>query len=264
MFANFRSLAAASAIAAACLTGTSAEAGAGTIIGLVDGKTLVTIDPASRKVTAKADITGATNVLGIDVRPADGMLYGIAADGSIVTIDAKTGQATMKSKLSEAWKQGVTTTFDFNPAADRLRLMSSEGMSLRINVDDGKAAVDGSHKFKEGDANAGKTPKVVAGAYTNSIKGTKATALYNIDATTGSLVTQAPPNDGVLNTIGSLGMAVSGAVAFNIVASGEDKNDAWLVAGGVLHSVDLKTGKATMVGKVDGLSGTLTDIAWMD
>ena len=40
MFANFRSLAAASAIAAACLTGTSAEAGAGTIIGLVDARPL--------------------------------------------------------------------------------------------------------------------------------------------------------------------------------------------------------------------------------
>ena len=36
---------------------------------------------------------------------------------------------------------------------------------------------------------AGKTPRVVAGAYTNSFKDTKATALYNIDAATGSLVT---------------------------------------------------------------------------
>ena len=114
----------------------------------------MTIEPASRKVTARADITGAANVLGIDVRPADGMLYGIAADGSIVTIDAKTGQATMKSKLTEMLKAGVTATVDFNPAADRLRVMGSDGTSHRINVDDGKVTVDGSHKFKEGDANA--------------------------------------------------------------------------------------------------------------
>ena len=161
-------------------------------------------------------------------------------------------------------KPGVTATVDFNPVADRLRVMGSDGTSLRVNVDDGKVTVDGSHKYKEGDANAGKTPKVVAGAYTNSWKGTKATTLYNIDAATGALVTQAPPNDGVLNTIGSLGMPVSGPVAFNIVALGEDKNDAWLVAGGALYSVDLKTGKATMAGKIEGLSGTLTDIAWID
>ena len=126
----------------------------------------------------------------------------------------------MKSKLSRAVDQaGVAATFDFNPVADRLRLMSSEGVSLRINVDDGKVTVDGSHKYKDGDANAGKTPRVVAGAYTNSFKGTKATTLYNIDAATGSLVTQAPPNDGVLNTVGSLGIAVNGPVAFNIVSS---------------------------------------------
>jgi hypothetical protein len=104
----------------------------------------------------------------------------------------------------------------------------------------------------------------VAGAYTNSAKGAKATALYNIDAATGALVTQAPPNDGVLNTVGSLGMPVSGPVAFNIVSSGEDKNDAWLVAGGTLYSVDLKSGKATMVGKIEALSGNLGDIAWVD
>jgi Domain of unknown function (DUF4394) len=261
MRSNLRS-AALAAVAASGLMATSANAAS--IIGLVDGKTLVTIDPVSRKATGKVEIKGAGNILGIDVRPADGMLYGIAADGSIVTIDPKTGQATVKSKLSESWKQGVTTTFDFNPAADRLRLMSSEGVSLRINVDDGKTTVDGSHKYKDGDANAGKAPKVVAGAYTNSWKGTKATTLYNIDAATGVLVTQAPPNDGVLNTVGSLGMAVSGPVAFNIVSTGEDKNEGWLVANGALYSVDLKTGKASMVGKIEGLSGNLGDIAWID
>jgi hypothetical protein len=176
----------------------------------------------------------------------------------------KSGKAAQKSKLSEALKPGVTVTVDFNPVADRLRLMGSDGMSLRVNVDDGKAVVDGSHKFKEGDANAGKTPKVVAGSYSNSWKGTKATTLYNIDATTGSLVTQAPPNDGVLNTVGSLGIAMNGAAAFNIVAVGEDRNDGWLASGGNLYSVDLKTGKASMVGKIAGLPGKLTDIAWID
>jgi Domain of unknown function (DUF4394) len=263
MFRQIKLLTLAGALAASAFATSGAQA-AGWIVGLVDGKSIVTIDPATRKVASKADIKGAGPILGIDVRPADGMIYGVAGDGSIVTIDAKSGQATPKSKLSEMLKPGVTPTIDFNPAADRLRLMGSDGTSLRANVDDGKVTVDGSHKYKDGDANAGKTPKVVAGAYSNSVKGTKATTLYNIDATTGALVTQAPPNDGVLNTIGSLGMAISGPVAFNIVNSGEDKNDGWLVAGGSLYSVDLKTGKATMVGRIEGLSGALTDIAWVD
>ena len=202
---NLKALALAGTILSAPLLANAASAAS--IIGLVDGKTLVWVDPATKKVTGAADIKGAANVVGIDVRPADGMLYAVTADGSIDTIDAKSGQATMKSKLSETLKAGVTVTVDFNPAADRLRMMSSDGTSLRINVDDGKVTVDGSHKFKDGDANAGKTPKVVAGAYINSLNPKPtATALYNIDATTGSLVTQAPPNDGVLNTIGSLGV----------------------------------------------------------
>jgi 3D (Asp-Asp-Asp) domain-containing protein len=263
MFRQMKLLTFAAALAASACATTGAEA-AGWIVGLVDGKSIVTIDPATRKVTSKVDVKGAGPLAGIDVRPADGMLYGVAGDGTIFTIDIKSGQATMKSKMSETLKAGVTATVDFNPVADRLRVMGSDGTSLRVNVDDGKATVDGSHKYKDGDANAGKTPKVVAGAYSNSWKGTKATTLYGIDAATGALVTQAPPNDGVLNTVGSLGMAVSGPVAFNIVSTGEDKNDAWLAAGGALYAVDLKTGKASMVGKIEGLSGNLGDIAWID
>ena len=260
MFGIFKTMAAAGAIAAVTLMTTAAHA-EGRIVGLVDGKSIVTIDPASRKVNSTVNIRGVGMILGVDVRPADGMLYGVTSDGDVVTIDIRTGQATKKSKLTEAWKRSAATTFDFNPVADRLRLMSAEGVSWRSNVDDGAVTVDGSHKYKD---MAGKTPRIVAGAYTNSIKGTKATTLYNIDVATGSLVSQNPPNDGILNTVGSLGIPVKGPVAFNIVASGPDQNAAWLAMGGALYSVDLKSGKATMAGKIAGLNGTLTDITWMD
>lgn len=250
------------ALAASSAFATAAQAGS--ILGLVEGKWIVTIDPGTRKVVKGVDIKGAGKLIGIDVRPSDGLLYGVTADGGIVTIDPQSGQATQKSKLSENLKPGVIATVDFNPVADRLRVMGSDGTSLRVNVDDGKATVDGSHKFKDGDANAGKTPKIVAGAYSNSVKGTQSTMLYDIDATTASLVTQAPPNDGVLNTVGPLGIKLEGAVGFNIVSSAPDKNDAWLTTGGALYAVDLKSGKATMAGKFTGLPGYLTDIAWTD
>jgi hypothetical protein len=238
-------------------------ASAASIIGLVDGKTLVWVDPGTKKVTGKADIKGAANIVGIDVRPADGMLYAVSADGGIYTVDAKSGAATMKSKLSETLKAGVTVTVDFNPVADRMRIITSEGVNLRVNVDDGKATVDGALKYKDGDAQAGKTPKVVAGAYTNSSNPKpSATTLFDIDDA-GHLLTQAPPNDGILNTVGMLGVKIDGPVAFNIVNKGED-NAAWLVTGGTLYSVDLKTGKATSAGKLEGISGKLSDIAWVD
>ena len=262
MFGKMKVLALTGALAASSLVATGAQA-AGWIIGLVDGKSIVTIDPATRKVASKVDVKGAGMLVGIDVRPADGMLYALTADGGIYTVDAKTGAATMKSKLSETLKAGVTVTVDFNPVADRLRIITSEGVNLRVNVDDGKATVDGPLKFKDGDAQAGKTPRVVAGAYTNSSNPKPgATALYDIDEA-GHLLSQAPPNDGVLNTIGMLGVKLDGPVAFNIVAMGED-NSAWLVNAGTLFSVDLKTGKATSAGKIEGLSGKLSDIAWID
>ncbi|MGQ4274412.1 DUF4394 domain-containing protein [Terrihabitans sp. B22-R8] len=249
----------ASALLAA--TAFSGTASAASLVGLVGNDTLVLLDPASGKSTAKVTIDAP--IWGIDVRPADGMLYGVTADNRIVTIDPTTGKTTEKAKLSEGLKSGVTATVDFNPAADRLRIMADDGTSLRVNVDDGKAIVDGSHKWKAGDANEGKTPKIVAGAYTNSRNGQKPekTELYNVDAT-GSLVLQAPPNDGTLNTVGSLGMVPTGPVAFNIVAS-EGKNEAWLAHGGKLYSVDVKTGAAKEALTLEA-GGELTDIAWWE
>jgi hypothetical protein len=237
-------------------------ASAQSIVALVGDNTIAVIDPASRKVTASWSVKGVNKLAGIDVRPADGMLYGVTDNGWIVTIDTKTGAATQKAELSTKLSNNATATVDFNPAADRLRLMGSDGTSLRVNVDDGKVTVDGTHKFADADANKGKTPKVIAGAYSNSVKGTKETTLYNIDATTWSLVRQVPPNDGVLNTIGSLGIKASEPVAFNVVATGEGQNAAWLVTGGSLYSVDLGTGKATQAGAILNLKGTIRDIAW--
>jgi hypothetical protein len=244
------------------LLGAAESASAQAIVALVGDNTIAMIDPASRKVTASMPVKGVNKLAGIDVRPTDGMLYGVTDNGWIVTIDTKTGAATQKAELSTKLPAGVTATVDFNPAADRLRLMGSDGTSLRVNVDDGKVTADGSHKYAEADASKGKTPKVVAGAYSNSVKGTKETTLYNIDASNWSLVRQAPPNDGVLNTIGSLGVKAAEPIAFNIVATGEGQNAAWLATGGSLYSVDLTTGKATPAGAIMNLKGTIRDIAW--
>ncbi len=253
-----------SLLASIALTGAIVAANAASaqqIVALVGDNSLAMIDPGKRTVTATMPVKGVKKLAGIDVRPADGMLYGITDDGKIVTIDTKTGAATQKAELSE--KAKGTITVDFNPAADRLRIMSNDGTSHRVNVDDGKVIVDGSHKYADTDAAKGKKPNVVAGAYSNSVKGTKETTLYNIDATAGTLVRQAPPNDGVLNTIGSLGVKLSGPAAFNIVNMGEGKNDGWLMSGNTLYSVDISSGKATAAGTVNGLKGQVRDIAWL-
>jgi hypothetical protein len=255
---SFRSLFAASA---ALLLIPAAAANAAQVAALVGSDTIVTVDTAQKKATGSVKVTGISGALvGIDVRPADGMLYGLVDDGTIVTIAAD-GKATVKSKLDTMLAKGVTATVDFNPVADRLRVMGSDGMSLRANVDDGKVTKDGDHKYAETDMHKGEKPNVIAGAYTNSVNGTKETALFNIDGTIGALVKQAPPNDGILGAVGKLGIKPA-SVAFDIWSDGT-RNEAWLMADGTLYSVDLATGKATEAARISGVTGKVTDIAIM-
>jgi hypothetical protein len=241
--------------------GLTLPATAATLVGLVDGKSLALIDTDSKTMTKTVAISGAPALVGIDQRPADGLLYGLAADGTLFTIDVANGKATMKSKLSAMLPAGVVATVDFNPVADRLRVIGSDGSNLRANVDDGMVTTDGMLKFAETDMHKGEKANIVAGAYTNSVKGAKEMALFDIDGTIGGLIKQAPPNDGVLNAVGKFGVSAAGPMAFDILADGKGGNVAWLLAGGTLHQVDLATGKATVVGKIAGLSGTVTDIA---
>lgn len=249
----------AAAAAAFCFSASAAQAA--TVAGLMDGgATLVWIDTGSMKVTKTVKIQGAS-LVGIDVRPADKQLYGVTTQGKIVVIDAATGKVTEKSQISERLPEGGSISVDFNPAADRLRVIGADGTSLRVNVEDGKATVDGSLKYAEGDANKGKTPRAGAVAYSNSFAGTKETALYDIDVANGVLVKQAPPNDGILNTIGALGVKLDGGAAFDIVADGNGGNQAWLVSGNRLYLVDLTKGTAKQTNTIGGLKGKLMDIA---
>jgi sugar lactone lactonase YvrE len=248
----------------AALLASAAFAGAAqaqTVAALVGDDTLAMVDVKAAKVTKSMKISGASGkIVGIDVRPADGMLYALAVDGTLYTVDA-TGKATQKSKLEKTLADGVMGTVDFNPVADRLRVIGSDGTNLRVNVDDGKVTTDGKLAFAEKDMHKGEMPKIVAGAYTNSMKGAKETVLFDIDATIGALIKQTPPNDGVLNAVGKFGVTTS-SYAFDIATMG-DKNEGYLMAGDTLYTVSLETGKATMVTKIAGVTGAVRDIAVM-
>jgi hypothetical protein len=88
--------------------------------------------------------------MGIDVRPADDKLYGVTDKGQIATIDPATGQSTQVSRLSEPFVAGGRAVVDFNPMADRRRLMGMNGTNFRINVDTGAVTRDGTLKYQAG------------------------------------------------------------------------------------------------------------------
>lgn len=243
------------------LSTSAATAKAATLVGLTVDNKVVKIDTATMAASPPMAISGADQVVGIDVRPADGKLYGLTAAGQLVVIDHTNGKATPGSTLSQKLPLGLRPVVDFNPAADRLRVIGADGQSLRVNVDDGATTVDKPLNYDAGDANNGKKPMVAAGAYTNSSKGAKSTELFHVDGATGALVLQNPPNDGILKSRGAVGVPGLADAAMDIDNEAEGKNTAYLIAGGTLYTVDLANGKATQVGALKGTNGRLVDIA---
>jgi len=237
------------------------SAQAATLIGLTAEGQLVKIDTATLAASAPMKIGDSDRVLGIDVRPADGKLYGLTGAGQLVTIDTASGKATPVAILSTKAELGTRPIVDFNPVADRLRVIGADGASLRIDVQTGATIVDKPLVYDTADANAGKKPSVAAGAYTNSAKGAKATELFHVDGSTGALVLQSPPNDGILKTRGAVGISGAPDVVMDIVQEGEGKNTVYLIAGNTLHTIDLVTGKATPIGTIKGMTDKLVDVA---
>lgn len=230
------------------------------LVGIAGVDTLVSFAAnAPAAVTTIAAITGLApgdTLLGMDFRPATGALYGLAASGALYTIDIASGVASAASVLG-ADPADSTAPFtalagsafgvDFNPVPDRLRVVGNSGQNLRINVASGATTTDGTLT---------RPPQIAAAAYTNSFAASTATQLYVIDANSAGLSLQAPPNDGVLSSVNSLGVNLTdaNAIGFDIAGGGNGFALATLLADGAtqssLYRITLATGQATLVGPV--------------
>lgn len=252
------------ACSSAALALSLSAAAAAPAIGLAGDRTLVMFDTESLEVSGMIEVEGVTRLHGIDMRPANNTLVGVTDDNRIVTIDPATGAATELSTMDTELPAGdAQVVVDFNPVPDRMRLMTGT-TNHRVNVDTGEVTVDGELVFESGDANEAATPMVVAAAYTNSFGQPEETAMFDIDAGLGALLAQISPNDGILATVGELGIAEPGAMmAFDIQATEALENTAWLVTGNMLYTVDLETGAATEVGAIAGAEAEIRDITVM-
>lgn len=234
------------------------------VIGLVGGNSLVMFDSETPAQVQTKAVTGTAGLVGIDYRPGNKTLVGVTTDGKIVTIDTATGAATELSTMNTPLPKGdMPVIVDFNPMADRLRLMTGT-TNHRVNVDTGEVTVDGALAFAADDMYAGETPMIAAAAYTNSFGKPEATAMYDIDTKNGALVQQTKPNDGTLAAIGKLGVTLGDTTpAFDIQTTEDGTNTAWLIASSKIYTVNLETGAATQVGTLEGVDGDLTHIAVM-
>lgn len=253
---SIRKLLCAIAIGCAPLAAAQAEQ----IAGLTLDQRIVTFESsAPTAITTNFAITGLTagdTLIGIDLRPANSLLYGVAQTGRVYTLTT-TGVASLISTLSTALIGG-SFGFDFNPVPDRLRIISAGGANLRTNVADGATTTDTSITRTGGGA-----INILGTAYTNSVPGgpaPAATTIYGIDSVTDSLVTSAAPNGGVYSTVGALGVGLTNANNVGFDISGRT-GAAWLNIDSAFYQVNLGTGAATFVdtigaGPLIGLSAT--------
>ncbi|MCU0867039.1 MAG: DUF4394 domain-containing protein [Planctomycetes bacterium] len=208
---------------------------------------------AAGPAVAISGLPAGTSLVGIDVRPATGRLYGLGSNSQLYVLDPNTGLATAVGAPFATALSGSEFGFDFNPTVDRIRIVSDSGQNLRAHPDTGAVvAVDSALQFAPSDPNAGMTPQIAASGYTNSVAGATTTTLYNIDTGRDVLVTQIPPNSGTLNTIGSLGRDVIAVAGFDIAPDGRAfaaLNTAGSTSGTTqLFALDLGTGATSWLG----------------
>lgn len=191
------------------------------VIGLTSDQRLIRFnenDPREAVTlgTVSGFTGGNTALVGIDYRVQDGLLYGVGNAGAVYTINANTGVLTFVNSLTVALS-GTRFGVDFNPAADRLRIISDNGQNLRHNVNAGGTTInDGTLSYTPPTAAIG----VTGAAYTNNdLDPDTATTLYDIDSTLDQVVIQSPANSGTLAATGKLTVDTTSNVGFDIYST---------------------------------------------
>jgi hypothetical protein len=218
------------------------------------------------KVLQRTAVTGlpaGETLVGMDYRIAKGVLFALSSAGRLYTLDVPSGVLKPVGSSAEVVLQGESFGVDFNPVADRVRVVSNTGQNLRLHPDTGAvAATDPAPAYVAGDPRAGTKPELMAAGYTYNKTNDKLTTNYAIDRNGGYLVTVGTREDvqpgvsfntGQLFSVGPLGIAdmtdanldiadVTGAafVTANTKAQAASR----------LYTLDLKTGKATLLGTV--------------
>lgn len=183
-----------------------------------------------------SNITGITAgqvLVGIDYRPNNGLLYGLgynSATGATQLYTIAPGASGMASVATpvnttpvvlnlgnaSAGNSSKRIGFDFNPAADRLRVVSTNGSDYRLNPNTGGlVAQDGNLAYSGAVGTPVATPVAITTgapvptipaapgigsvAYTNATLGATTTTLYDYDELNGGIISiQNPPNAGTL------------------------------------------------------------------
>jgi hypothetical protein len=234
--------------------------------GLTDDGRLVRFSTRAperaRNVGYISGLSGMDSALvGIDFRVQDGKLYGVGNFGGVYTIDTKTAQAMLVNTLTVPLS-GTSFGVDFNPAADRLRIISDAGQNLAHNVNaGGMTASNGVLTYTAPPTAPVVASGVTAAAYTNNDlnQPTTGTTLFDLDTTLDQIVIQSPPGNGILVATGQFGFDAGAKAGFDIytrlskgVAVGNDAFATLAMNGKYsLFGISVLTGRVTWLGRFD-------------
>jgi hypothetical protein len=203
-------------VSAATVSSASATAQGGTMppvftFALTTDNSLYVLTPGSTvyQLLGRVAGIGGNDLIGIDFRPADKRLYALSDGGGLYTINFNVSPpaATLVSTLNTPrFPSGFQSLMDFNPVVDAIRLIGGDTLNYAVvkNASNilATTAVQTSLTYAAGDVNAGKTPKVIGGAYTNNVAGATTTIFYAMDHDQDTLVTIADKTNGSSNTGG--------------------------------------------------------------
>jgi hypothetical protein len=203
-------------------------------------------------------LAAGEQLVGIDFRVARGVLYALSDRGRLFTVDTASGRLTPVGAGPAVPLAGERFGVDFNPAADRIRVVSDRGQNLRLHPDTGAvAATDPALAWQAAD---GGRFRVAAAAYTYNPHNDKLTTNYAIDLAQGRLLTQGSvegrtpvvsPNTGRLSVVGALGTGPLEAASLDIADIDNTTLAALRHQGRTrLYLVDLERGGARLLGTV--------------
>ena len=259
-----RTLRTAVAAGIASITLLAGQARAEPVYGITDPQfltsALVSFDSAAPdSMTLIGGITGLGSGLtlrAIDFRPANGKLYALGTSGTVAQLyTMNVAMAVLTAVGSSFTMTGNTSpvvSIDFNPAADRLRVVTGSGQSYRVNADTGALVA------RDTDIAMGATIADIA--YSNNVAGATSTTLYGYDYnadqldTIGSVGGGTSPNTGQRFVVGDTGL-LSGSTMIGLDISGAtgkaygsvfDESNAAING---FYAVDLTTGAFALIGQ---------------
>jgi len=230
------------------------------IYALNANNTIFVLQPGATSFSRLGRVTTANgNLIGIDFRVSDGLLYAVTDTGSLYTIglnSSRLGAATLVSNLTPRFAGGFQSLMDFNPVLDAIRLIGSNDQNFAVVNSGGNlnaTAVQTALSYMAGDVNAGADPNISAGSYTNNYVGATTTLFYGIDYDLDTFVTIQPATPGgssatgggKLQTIGRLVtptgamINVAPTVDIDIYSDGNGGNSVIGVSGRTLFTIDL-------------------------